>query len=88
MNAIFDDKIPKDSLSLEVDPVFGFHFPSYIIGDSVKAEVLNPKLSWADRDAYDVQRLALAEKFKNNFKKLQHDQTCGSRFDYSIYGPR
>ena len=45
----------------EQDPVFGFDVPRSCLG--VNSSILNPKSTWADAEAYDATRLALAEKF-------------------------
>ncbi len=51
--------------SFEVDPVFGLHYPTAVTG--VPAEVLNPRNTWTDKEAYDQQALKLAGQFARNF---------------------
>ena len=65
------------------DPVFGFQIPKAVPG--VDADVpLDPRSAWADKDAYDAQRLKLAGMFQENFKKY----TGPGVVDYSAFGPR
>jgi len=47
------------------DPVFGVHVPVSCPG--VPAEVLNPRNTWPDKDAYDVAARDLAARFQANF---------------------
>ena len=48
-------------------PVFGVMVPGAVPG--VPTEILDPRNTWADKDAYDRTANSLAEKFVNNFKK-------------------
>jgi phosphoenolpyruvate carboxykinase (ATP) len=50
------------------DPVFGFRIPVAV--DGVDAAILNPRDTWADKDAYDAQAKRLAGMFRDNFKKF------------------
>ncbi|UOQ46087.1 phosphoenolpyruvate carboxykinase (ATP) [Halobacillus salinarum] len=52
------------------DPVFGLSIPTQCPG--VPDEVLIPRKTWDDPDAYDEQAKQLAEKFHNNFLKFKH----------------
>lgn len=51
----------------KTDPIFGFGIPKTLEG--VPAEVLDPRQSWADKDAYDVTVKKLASNFIESFKK-------------------
>jgi phosphoenolpyruvate carboxykinase (ATP) len=51
----------------ENHPVFGMAMPTACPG--VPAEILVPRNTWADKDAYDQKAKELAEMFVNNFKK-------------------
>ena len=38
---------------------------------NVPTELLNPKNTWDDKDAYDQQAIKLAKKFEENFKTYE-----------------
>jgi len=46
------------------DPMFGLMIPDRVEG--VPTEVLNPRNTWADKDAYDTQARDLAGRFRKN----------------------
>ena len=50
---------------MRIDPYFGFEVPEGCPG--VPAEILNPRQTWKDPEAYDQQAQVLAQKFKDNF---------------------
>lgn len=49
------------------DPIFGLSIPTHI--DGVPDEVLNPRNTWPDPEAYDDKAYDLAQKFNENFQK-------------------
>jgi phosphoenolpyruvate carboxykinase (ATP) len=51
------------------DPVFGVQVPVKCPG--VPDEVLFPRNTWADQDAYDQQAAKLAKMFVENFKQFK-----------------
>jgi phosphoenolpyruvate carboxykinase (ATP) len=55
------------------DPTFGFQVPVACPG--VPAEVLNPRNTWADPDAYDATARDLVERFRANFAKFADEVT-------------
>ncbi|PLX41228.1 MAG: phosphoenolpyruvate carboxykinase (ATP) [Deltaproteobacteria bacterium] len=57
-----------DNVEWKEEPVFGLFIPAECPG--VPAEVLNPKLGWADKEGYDAKAKELADLFKANFKTL------------------
>ncbi|MGB8704391.1 MAG: phosphoenolpyruvate carboxykinase (ATP) [Gillisia sp.] len=50
-------------------PVFGLKMP--VECENVPTEVLNPRDTWEDKDAYDAKAKKLAASFKDNFKKFE-----------------
>jgi phosphoenolpyruvate carboxykinase (ATP) len=50
-------------------PVFGLQVPKEVPG--VSPEVLDPKGTWSDKDAYDRRARELANLFAENFKKFE-----------------
>ena len=58
-----------DSVSTEVDSMFGFEIPTACPG--VPTEVLFPRKTWADPKAFDETAKKLAHLFQTNFKKYE-----------------
>ena len=52
----------------ELDPIFGLPMPVACPG--VPDEVLNPRNTWADKDAYDRKARELAALFVKNFEQF------------------
>jgi phosphoenolpyruvate carboxykinase (ATP) len=50
------------------DPIFGLQVPTHC--PDVPDEVLQPRATWSDPDAYDRQAHALAERFITNFAQF------------------
>ncbi len=59
-----------DGVETVTDPIFGLHIPLQCPG--VPDEVLQPKQTWDDPEAYDKKAKELARKFQENFKKFSH----------------
>src|SRR5687767_8236769 len=57
------DKAPS-----ETDPAFGLHIPREV--SNVPRQVLRPRETWPDKNAYDTQAKKLAEMFKDNIEKF------------------
>jgi phosphoenolpyruvate carboxykinase (ATP) len=57
-----------DSAETVNDPIFGLQIPEHCPG--VPDEVLQPKKTWDDPDAYDKKAQELAAKFNENFAKF------------------
>jgi phosphoenolpyruvate carboxykinase (ATP) len=57
-----------DKVEVYTDPVFGLCLPTTCPG--VPSEVLIPRNTWADKEAYDRQAADLAERFKKNFTQF------------------
>ncbi|HJU54806.1 MAG TPA: phosphoenolpyruvate carboxykinase [Pyrinomonadaceae bacterium] len=51
------------------DPIFGLNIP--VLCPDVPAEVLIPRNTWEDKDAYDQKAHDLARRFNENFKKYE-----------------
>jgi phosphoenolpyruvate carboxykinase (ATP) len=49
-------------------PFFGLHVPTAV--PNVPAEVLQPRQTWPDRDAYDTKARELARAFQDNFARF------------------
>ena len=55
-----------DNVDTVSDPFFGLEVPVAVPG--VPTDVLDPRSTWADQEAYDVQARKLASMFVENFK--------------------
>jgi phosphoenolpyruvate carboxykinase (ATP) len=53
--------------AMRTDPVFGFEVPRAI--DGVPSRLLDPRSTWSDPSAYDVQSARLAVMFQENFEQ-------------------
>lgn len=80
IDAILDGSI--NNAEMVADPIFGFEMPVALAG--VQDGVLNPRGAWPNPEAYDTQRLKLAEMFKDNFKRF----TGPGVTDYTPFGPK
>lgn len=58
-----------DNVNYIADPIFGVLKPETC--PNVPTEVLKPRSTWSDGEAYDRQALALAQLFVNNFKQYE-----------------
>ena len=50
-------------------PVFGLQMP--VECENVPSEVLNPRNTWKDKEAYDKKAMTLANSFQQNFAKFE-----------------
>jgi phosphoenolpyruvate carboxykinase (ATP) len=64
-----------DGVPMRKDPYFGFEVPEECPG--VPPEILNPRLTWQDSEAYHQQAQALAQKFKENFGQFAGSVAVG-----------
>ena len=67
VTAILDGRL-RDTAT-EPDPIFGLHIPKTCPG--VPADVLIPRNTWADKDAYDAKAKELAASFVKNFEQFK-----------------
>ena len=58
-----------DNVAYVKHEIFGLEMPETCPG--VPSEVLNPRNTWADKDAYDEKATLLAGHFNKNFEKFQ-----------------
>jgi phosphoenolpyruvate carboxykinase (ATP) len=56
-----------NDVETRTDPVFGVAVPTAV--PNVPADVLEPRTTWADGEAYDAQARELAAMFRENFQK-------------------
>jgi phosphoenolpyruvate carboxykinase (ATP) len=61
------------SVTATVDPVFGLAVPDHCPG--IPDQVLRPRSTWADPDAYDAKARELAAKFVANFEQFADKAT-------------
>ncbi|MCM3903834.1 MAG: phosphoenolpyruvate carboxykinase [Pyrinomonadaceae bacterium] len=57
------------------DPIFGVGVP--VSCPDVPADVLQPRSTWSDKEAYDRQARDLARRFNENFKKYESGVSAG-----------
>ncbi len=62
-----------EKVSFTKDPIFGLDIPTSI--DGVPREVLIPKNTWEDKEAYDHHAKDLADRFIKNFEKFPNVTT-------------
>ena len=73
VTAILEGSLAESSFKKH--PIFGLHIPE--TAPNVPSEVLDPRQTWCDGDAYDVMATELANKFKTNDQK--YDMTDAVR---------
>lgn len=69
VNAALDGEL--DGAPTEADPVFGFQIPTAC--PEVPPEVLTPRNTWTDPNAYDAKAKELAGRFIENFQQFASD---------------
>jgi phosphoenolpyruvate carboxykinase (ATP) len=67
IRAILEQKLAK--IETSPDPIFGLNVP--ISCPDVPVEILQPRNTWADKEAYDLQARDLARRFNENFRKYE-----------------
>jgi phosphoenolpyruvate carboxykinase (ATP) len=71
INAALEHRL--DNVKFDSNNVFGLAIPETCAG--VPKEVLNPRNTWQDKNAYDKQARKVAEMFTENFKKFEANVT-------------
>jgi phosphoenolpyruvate carboxykinase (ATP) len=66
VHAVISGEIEK--VELVTDPIFGLHMPTAC--PDVPDNILQPRNTWDDQEAYDLQAQKLANRFKENFKQF------------------
>lgn len=67
VNAALDGSLAN--VEMREDSLFGFQVPVSLAG--IDTEILNPRNTWLDKEAYDRQAMALIKMFSDNFKKFE-----------------
>ncbi len=67
LNAALDGSLNK--VSYQTDPVFGVQVPTSCPG--VPQEILQPRNTWSDKEAYDKKAQHLATLFVENFRQFE-----------------
>jgi phosphoenolpyruvate carboxykinase (ATP) len=67
LNAALDGSL--DKVEFRTDVNFGFKVPVSVSG--VDAKILDPRSTWSNPEAYDVQALKLVQMFIDNFSKYE-----------------
>jgi len=75
LNAALDGSLKN--VEFRTDPNFGFQVPVSVPG--VDANILNPRETWADKDAYDRQAKKLVQMFIDNFAQFAEHVDEGVR---------
>lgn len=58
-----------ENVDFQEHPIFGLQMP--LECENVPSEVLNPRNTWKDKEAYDKKAKLLAQSFKRNFEKFE-----------------
>jgi phosphoenolpyruvate carboxykinase (ATP) len=75
LNAALDGSLNEAEFRL--DENFGFEVPVSVPG--VDTAILNPRGTWADKDAYDAMAAKLVNLFITNFAKFEDHVDQGVR---------
>jgi phosphoenolpyruvate carboxykinase (ATP) len=67
VSAVIGGKL--DDAETSKDPFFGLNIPVEVPG--VASELLDPRGTWEDSEAYDEQAKGLADLFRENFTRFE-----------------
>ena len=56
-----------DKSDYTIDPIFGLNIPKSI--SNIPSDILDPRMSWSDKNIYDKEAIKLSNLFKENFKQ-------------------
>lgn len=68
LNAALNGEL--DDVETVTHPIFGLKIPKSIEG--VDDEILNPRSTWEDKEAYDQAALELRDMFRKNYEKQDY----------------
>jgi len=71
IHAILDGALSM--VEMHPDPIFGLYVPDYC--PNVPDEILQPRQTWSDPEAYDLKARELASLFAENFKQYESEVT-------------
>ncbi len=60
-----------DNATFDIDPVFGLAIPTEV--DDIPTEILTPRNTWSDKEAYDQKADELASMFAENFQQFEDE---------------
>jgi phosphoenolpyruvate carboxykinase (ATP) len=80
VSAVLNNEL--DGMAFMKEPFFGLAVPQRV--PDVPDEVLLPRATWADKEAYDVQAGRLVEMFRKNFEQFADGVTA----EIKAAGPR
>lgn len=69
INAALDGDL--ENVNFEEHPIFGLAMPTEC--KNVPSNVLNPRSTWEDKEAYDKKAQNLANSFNKNFEKYKKE---------------
>ncbi|MEO7787496.1 MAG: phosphoenolpyruvate carboxykinase (ATP), partial [Sphingomicrobium sp.] len=75
LNAALDGSL--NDAQFRKDPNFGFEVPVAVPG--VDSAILDPRQTWADKDAYDATAARLVDLFVENFAQFESYVDVGVR---------
>jgi phosphoenolpyruvate carboxykinase (ATP) len=75
LNAALDGSLNK--AEFRKDPNFGFDVPVAV--DGVDSTILDPRATWADKEAYDAMAQKLVQLFVDNFAEFEDHVDQGVR---------
>ncbi len=60
-----------DDVTFDIDSVFGLAIPNEV--DGIPTEILTPRNTWSDKEAYDDKAEELAAMFAENFQQFEDE---------------